>query len=662
MIYCRWRDTCEALVDAAPALLFDDIRPLLSEIRSLFRGSSGSAQLVAAPAGKAVRPGWRTDGACADGVGEGVLEEEALAVRLCLLQRDMLRFALALIKHARERVLEVHQGIELWDSSSVQWKEGRERLEEAAVACERVVSTSKEVLRVLGLSVEYRVPTSRGEEVLRALKAEGYVRLLPLDLEWEEVGNCRPEHGMEIQNEGLAKAVGKKKRFTRGELEELGMSAGSAGSWAQLSHDSFIQVDDRFYRPVIPASRAAQGRDPECSTRGGACAHGKGALVVLASMSMLNEVDDHCADDHCAKRVREMLGSSFSSDTASLESDNGQRRGHLVRIWLGHSCPSRPRAEWCEAGDALQHPAEGQDWREFVDELWGPKKGDAGRTNANVLYVDGLQALQEGWWGGWNGVVELDDQGDEAGKTATEPDEGAAAADEWTCVVTVDNCDNVDTEASDFEGKVQGERAVLRRHGKQANSQAIRKVLSSLRSRVAQLKCEADSVMGLFDHFWDLTFETEEMEGADGGSSGNDEKLPAAAGQHAMGVVQEGWASRVMRTFTREQQRVLYEALRGEAGSMKHNEWSFWISVCRVVASEKHLTSVQRTSGVGSQAALVWRGVEFLRNGGGLSEEDARLVQLVFDLVLLASKISVSRASARPMPLWATVRIWLISK
>ena len=95
---------------------------------------------------------------------------------------------------------------------------------------------------------------------------------------------------------------------------------------------------------------------------------------------------------------------------------------------------------------------------------------------------------------------------------------------------------------------------------------------------------------------------------------------------------------------------------------MADNEWSFWVSVCRVVAREKHLTSVQRTSGVGSQAALVWRGVEFWRAGGGLGEEDARLIQLVFDVVLLTSKIAGSRAAARPMPLWATVRIWLMSK
>ena len=624
----RWRDTCEAIVDAAPALLLDGICPLLAEIRSLFR--------------RAPQQGWGI-GAGDPGVGEGVVEEEALAVRLCLLQGALMRFSCAMLKHARERTQarKVRHGEEQVDSSRVEWKECREMLEDAVVACERVVSTSKEVLRVLGLSFEYRLllpnfvlgkGARRGEQVLRALKAEGYVRLLPLDLEWEEVGGCRPEHGREIQN-------------------------------------------------------------------------GEGALVVLASMPMMNEVDDHCAE-----RVRAMLGSSFSCETTSRGGDRAQGRGHLVRIWLRLPSSSRSRAVGCEAQHGSQDSSSysssssssglnERDWRKFVDELWGPQRGDAHNINPNVLYVEGLEALQEGWWGSWNTVVEcgVREEGDEDAGTATELDEGSAVEEEeeeeeWICVVTVDHCDSIERETADFEEKMQSieakmrsieletsdfdskcerctpsQKEVWRPLGEKAtaNSKAVREALLSLRLRAADLKRQADSVMGIFENFWHLTFETGETEEVDIGSSRIDEKMPE------IHEILPGWdARRLKRAFSREQQRVLREALRGEArSSMPQNEWSFWISAYVLITQERHLTSLVHTSGAGSQTKTaklqnpcIYGHGELWRTSGEVSEEDARLIQLVLDVILLASNVAVSRVSSRPMILWATVRVWLVSK
>ena len=286
----------------------------------------------------------------------------------------------------------------------------------------------------------------------------------------------------------------------------------------------------------------------------------------------------------------------------------------------------------------------------------------------------------------WDSVRE---EGDEDAETATELDEGAASEEEeekWICVVTVDHCDSVETETADFESKMRsleleasdsdskstkiegrmvGERSTLsqkevwRRVGEKAtaNSNAVRKALLSLRSRAADLKRQADSVMSIFENLWHLTFETEETEEVDIGSSGMDEKLPE---NHE---ILPGWDVRRMKhAFSREQQRVLGEALRGEAGSsMPQNEWSFWISAYGFLTQESHLTSIVRTSGAGSQAPLL-RGVELWRTSGELSEEDARLIQLVFDVILLASNVADARVSSRPMILWDTVRVWLVSK
>ena len=53
-------------------------------------------------------------------------------------------------------------------------REEREGLEQAVSTCERVISTSKDVYKLFGLSAEYTVPTAEknGAEFLRALKVE----------------------------------------------------------------------------------------------------------------------------------------------------------------------------------------------------------------------------------------------------------------------------------------------------------------------------------------------------------------------------------------------------------------------------------------------------------------------------------------------------------
>ena len=136
---------------SAPDL--DEVQLLLRQVRSLFRRVAGKCGLA--------------------------VQEELLAWRMCRLQGCLANAAVDLLSHARTA----------WDatreSKGEQSKGPTERstpglcqgLWHAVATCERAVSSCKQVLKMLELSIEFRC--HKLTLLLETLRKQGYVRLLP---------------------------------------------------------------------------------------------------------------------------------------------------------------------------------------------------------------------------------------------------------------------------------------------------------------------------------------------------------------------------------------------------------------------------------------------------------------------------------------------------
>ena len=273
----EWAIACDSLCDAALSLRFDKkfVR-LLSEVRTLFRARGGDTLEVCVLHGvlgedEVMLPQEKE--LQVQSGGDADEEEEAMAMRMCLLLQDLALYSLSLLSHARAALMDRTEqpkeegstsegrgnteGTRGWDESGT-----REGLNQAVATCERVISCSKDVLQLFGLSVEYTVPTSanNGATFLEALKVAGYIRLRP--------------------------APSRARRLNR--------------------MDGDVDWGDEIER-----DEGDEGA----------------AVIVLASMSMVNHDDVRCAE-----RVREMLGLSFSSDVTWQDGERPQ--GHVIRIWL----------------------------------------------------------------------------------------------------------------------------------------------------------------------------------------------------------------------------------------------------------------------------------------------------------------------------------------
>jgi len=116
----------------------------------------------------------------------------------------------------------------------------------------------------------------------------------------------------------------------------------------------------------------------------------------------------------------------------------------------------------------------------------------------------------------------------------------------------------------------------------------------------------------------------------------------------------------MMRAFTRERLMIMEGALRLEAAGMPEDEWNFWIGIYKALAKERRLLSLSPVCMMGARSAA--RGVGmWKREGGGMSEKEARLIQQVFEMILLSSTVC-SAESCSPAPPWEIVRVWVVSK
>ena len=77
------------------------------------------------------------------------------------------------------------------------------------------------------------------------LHKDGHTSLRPPGSKWRLAGSEKPQTGTEIKNPALATALGKKLEFTAKELETFKIGK-------RVSYDSYIQVDDKYLKPVAP--------------------------------------------------------------------------------------------------------------------------------------------------------------------------------------------------------------------------------------------------------------------------------------------------------------------------------------------------------------------------------------------------------------------------
>jgi len=116
----------------------------------------------------------------------------------------------------------------------------------------------------------------------------------------------------------------------------------------------------------------------------------------------------------------------------------------------------------------------------------------------------------------------------------------------------------------------------------------------------------------------------------------------------------------MMRAFMRERLLIMEGALRLEAAGMPEDEWNFWVGIYKALAKERRLLSLSPVCMMGARS--VARGVGMWKGeGGGMSEKEARLIQQVFEMILLSSTFC-SAESCSPAPPWEIVRLWVVSK
>jgi len=164
-------DAADAHAGRSWAPDFAAVALLLHQVRSLFKQVSGEAGVA--------------------------VQEERLAARLCQMQTRLVSDAVSRLVDAHAAFSEsVETGNDdsassssaARDPSAAETTPGaqkrgelarRHRLLHAVIGCERAVSSCRELLKLLALSLEYRLDNHALLPALRALRADGYVRLLP---------------------------------------------------------------------------------------------------------------------------------------------------------------------------------------------------------------------------------------------------------------------------------------------------------------------------------------------------------------------------------------------------------------------------------------------------------------------------------------------------
>jgi hypothetical protein len=76
------------------------------------------------------------------------------------------------------------------------------------------------------------------------LSQDSYVEVHTIGLKWMSVGSKKPVSGTQISNEALAAALQTNIEFNRHELESFNFNV------PNLSYDSYIQVDSKYFKPV----------------------------------------------------------------------------------------------------------------------------------------------------------------------------------------------------------------------------------------------------------------------------------------------------------------------------------------------------------------------------------------------------------------------------